>query len=93
MVASLTLDGAALPQKVLAVPLSAVIRDPEHANGFAVMIAEGNEEIESARLRPVELGEVYGNMIGAKGGLESGERVITSGVTLVGNGDRIRVIP
>ena len=57
------------------------------------MVAEGQEETEVARLRAVELGDVYGNMIGAKGGLAPGDRVITSGVTLISNGDRIRVIP
>jgi multidrug efflux system membrane fusion protein len=93
MIASLALDGTQLPQSVLAVPLSAVIRDPERVNGFAVMIAEGGGETETARLRAVELGDIYGNMIGAKGGLNTGESVITSGVGLIKNGDRVRIIP
>jgi RND family efflux transporter MFP subunit len=93
MIASLTLNGEQLPQSVLAVPLSAVIRDPERVDSFAVMIAEGNGDIEAARLRPVELGDTYGNMIAAKGGLNFGERVITTGVTLIKNGDKVRVIP
>ena len=41
MIASLGLDGARLPDPALAVPLSAVIRDPTPPNGFAVMIVEG----------------------------------------------------
>jgi RND family efflux transporter MFP subunit len=93
MIASLALEGSQLPQSVLAVPLSAVIRDPERANGFAVMIAEGVGETETARLRAVELGDIYGNMIAAKGGLNPGESVITSGVGLIKNGDKVRVIP
>lgn len=93
MIASLNLDGSVLSRAVMAVPIAAVIRDPGRANGFAVLVAEGDGEIESARLRSVELGEVYGNMIGVNGGLQSGERVITSGATLVKNGDQIRVIP
>lgn len=93
MIASLTLDGKRLPQSVLAVPLAAVVRDPARANGFAVMTAEGDGDLVSAQLRPVELGETYGNMIGAKGGLTSGERVITTGVSLVKSGDKVRVIP
>ena len=39
------------------------------------------------------LGNTYGNMIAAKGGLAFGERVITTGVSLVKNGDKVRVIP
>jgi RND family efflux transporter MFP subunit len=93
MIASLTLDGSPLPHSVTAVPLSAVIRDPQHTGGFAVMVAEGDGEIESARLRSVELGDVYGNMISVNRGLQPSERVIISGATLINDGDRIRIIP
>jgi RND family efflux transporter MFP subunit len=93
MIASLALDGSQLPQSVLAVPLSAVIRDPERADGFAVMIAEGGGDTETARLRAIVPGEIYGNMIAAKGGLNQGESVITSGVGLIKNGDKVRIIP
>jgi RND family efflux transporter MFP subunit len=93
MIASLALDGSQLPQSVLAVPLAAVIRDPERASGFAVMIAEGGGDTETARLRAVELGDIYGNMIAAKGGLTGGESVITTGVGLIKNGDKIRILP
>jgi RND family efflux transporter MFP subunit len=93
MIASLALNGVQLPQSVLAVPLSAVIRDPARADNFAVMVTEGSGDFEAARLRPVELGDTYGNMITAKGGLTFGERVITTGVNLIKSGDRVRVIP
>jgi RND family efflux transporter MFP subunit len=93
MIASLALDGTQLPQSVLAIPLSAVIRDPDRRNSFAVMIAEGGGDTQTARLRAVELGDIYGNMIAAKGGLNSGESVITSGVGLIKNGDKVRIIP
>src|ERR1700691_146472 len=93
MIASLALDGAQLPQSVLVVPLAAVIRDPARASGFAVMIAEGGGDTETARLRAVELGDIYGNMIAAKGGLTGGESDITTGVGLVKNGDKVRILP
>ena len=93
MIASLALNGVQLPQSVLAVPLSAVIRDPARVDNFAVMVTEGSGDFETARLRPVELGDTYGNMIATKGGLTSGERVITTGVSLVKSGDKVRVIP
>jgi RND family efflux transporter MFP subunit len=93
MIASLALNGMQLPQSVLAVPLSAVIRDPARANSFAVMVTEGSGDFETARLRAVELGDTYGNMIATKGGLAFGERVITSGVSLIKSGDKVRVIP
>jgi RND family efflux transporter MFP subunit len=93
MIASLSLDGAKLQQLALAVPLAAVIRDPARANGFAVMRAEGTGDLVSARLQSVELGDTFGNMIVTKGGLTSGERVITTGVTLIKSGDKVRIIP
>src|SRR5581483_1833544 len=60
MIASLALQGEPLEQSVLAIPLSAVVRNPQGSDGFAVMIAQGDSEIESVRLRPVTLGNVYG---------------------------------
>jgi len=92
MIASLTLDGETLPQSVLAVPLSAVVRDPGTQNAFAVLMAENESGSTIARLRPVELGDTHGNLIAVKGGLRSGERVITSGATLLKNGDKVRII-
>lgn len=93
MIASLVLDGERLRQSLLAVPLSAVVRDPQSANGFAVMVVEGDAEIESTRLQSVEVGDVYGNMVAMNKGLRSGERVITTGVSLIRDADRVRVIP
>jgi RND family efflux transporter MFP subunit len=93
MIASLALEGSQLPQSVLAIPLSAVVRNPESANGFAVLIAEGGGDTSTARLHPIELGEIYGNMIAAKGGLNAGESVITTGAGIVKNGDKVRIIP
>ena len=57
------------------------------------MIAEGSGDTQTARLRAVELGDIYGNKIAAKGGLNAGESVITSGVNLIKNGDKVRIIP
>jgi multidrug efflux system membrane fusion protein len=93
MIASLVLNGSPLPHAVVAVPLSAVIRNPQVANGFAVLMAVGDGEIESARLRAVELGDVYGNRIGVNSGLQPGERVITTGSNLIKDGEQVRIIP
>ncbi len=93
MIATLTLNGEQLPESVLAVPLAAVIRDPGRADNFAVMVTEGTGDPQTARLRAIELGNTYGNMIAAKGGLAFGEQVITTGVSLIKSGDKVRVIP
>ena len=93
MIASLSLEGSPLPRAVMSVPLSAVVRDSRRPGGFAVFTAEGDGEIESAQLRSVELGDVYGNMIGVNGGLQAGQRVISTGATLIKDGEQVRVIP
>ena len=93
MIASLTLNGEQLPESVLAVPLAAVIRDPARADSFAVMVTDGTGDPQTAQLRAIELGNTYGNMIAAKGGLTLGEQVVTTGVSLIKSGDKVRVIP
>jgi len=93
MIASLSLEGQQLPQSAVVVPLAAVIRNPGHTDSFAVMTVEGEGDVKQARLRPVELGDTYGNLIVAKSGVKPGESVITTGATLVQDGDKVRVVP
>jgi RND family efflux transporter MFP subunit len=92
MIASLTVGGGDLTKPVLAVPLASVIRN-NSGSGFAVMLAVGSGDTLSARLRPVGLGDAYGNIIGITNGLSAGDKVITTGVTLIKDGDTVRVIP
>jgi multidrug efflux system membrane fusion protein len=92
MIASLALGGAELTKRVNAVPLAAVVRDPRAQNGFAVLVANETGDTASVRLRTVELGEAYGNMIAVTSGLSGGEKVVTTGVSLVKDGDSVRVM-
>jgi len=92
MIASLAVGGEELARPVLAVPLAAVIRNSS-GSGFAVMLAVGTGDMLSARLRPIELGDAYGNVVGIANGLTAGDKVVTTGVTLVKDGDTVRVIP
>jgi multidrug efflux system membrane fusion protein len=39
------------------------------------------------------VGEAYGNNIAITSGLQPGDRVITTGASLVHDGDRLQVIP
>ncbi|HKR83879.1 MAG TPA: efflux RND transporter periplasmic adaptor subunit [Terriglobales bacterium] len=92
MIASLALSGEILPSTVLAVPLSAVVRDPQNPQGFSVLIAEGKGDPVTVRSRTIELGDAYGNMIQVLGGVKAGERVVTAGSTLVRTGEQVRVM-
>jgi len=92
MIASLAVGGENLAKPVLAVPLASVIRNGS-GSGFAVMVAVGSGDTLSTHLRPVGLGDAYGNIIGITNGLSAGDKVITTGVTLIKDGDTVRVIP
>jgi multidrug efflux system membrane fusion protein len=93
MIASLALPGEMLPSTVLALPLSAVVRDPQRPKEFAVLVTDGAGDPVTVRARTVQLGDAYGNMIQVLGGIKAGERVITAGATLVRSGEQVRVIP
>jgi RND family efflux transporter MFP subunit len=93
MVASLQVPGGQLPEPVPVVLLSAIVRPPDDPAGYAVFVVEGQPGKEVARLRPVKVGTVYGDMIAVPEGVRVGDRVITTGTTLLVDGDQVRVIP
>ena len=92
MIATLTLAAAQPTAPVPVIPLSAVIRSTQNPDGYAVFVVEDQAGKSLARIRNVELGEAYGNMIGVKAGLNLSERVITTGATLVKDGWQVQII-
>jgi RND family efflux transporter MFP subunit len=77
----------------LAVPLTAVVRSEAAGAQFAVLVVERQSDVDVARVRHVELGEVLGNAITVLKGLRAGEQVIVSGATLLVDGNPVRVLP
>jgi len=75
------------------VPLNAVIKGKGSPDGYAVFVLaeEGGRQV--ARLREVKLGEAYGNTVAVTDGVKRGERVITTGGTIVTDGAEVKVIP
>ena len=92
MIATLTLAAVQPTAPVPVIPLSAVIRSTQKPDGYAVFVVEDQAGKSLARIRNVELGEAYGNMIGVKAGLNLSERVITTGATLVKDGWQVQII-
>ena len=91
MIASVEI-GSVKPQDALPLlPLTAFVGAP--GNGFAVMVIEGDGSETRAKLRQVELGEVEGNRVAVIRGLTQGERVITTGASIVADGERVEVLP
>ncbi|MBV8856488.1 MAG: efflux RND transporter periplasmic adaptor subunit [Acidobacteria bacterium] len=75
------------------VPLNAVMKGKGSPDGYAVFVLaeEGGRQV--ARLRDVKLGEAYGNTVAVTAGVKQGERVITTGGTIVTDGAEVKVIP
>lgn len=70
------------------IPVTAVIKDP---NGTFVFIAEPAEAIDEAivRRRAVTLGELSQVGIEVVAGLDVGDRVVTAGVSIIRDGQRV----
>jgi len=94
MIASLNVnEGTGAQVEVPAVPLTAITRSKENPNAYAVLVVEEKEGKQFARLRPVTLGESFGNSVAVTSGVRAGEAVVTTGVTQIADGERISVIP
>jgi RND family efflux transporter MFP subunit len=96
MIASIAIGGQQSQKPVPVVPLSAVVRSPDDAKRFAVFVVDNTDssgDVVRVRTRDVTLGDAYGNVIAVLNGVGPGERVVTSGATMIRNGDQVRVIP
>jgi RND family efflux transporter MFP subunit len=93
MIVSLRVGRSEAAQAQPVVPLNAIVKSPTDANGYAifVMTEQGGRQI--VKVRNVKLGETYGNTIAVTDGVKEGDRVITTGVTLVRDGDVVKIIP
>ena len=93
MIASISISPGGLPKRITVVPLTAVVRSLDNPNGFAVFMAEGGSETVKVRLQDVQIGATYGNLIAVERGVVPGDRVVTTGATLIKNGEQVRIIP
>jgi RND family efflux transporter MFP subunit len=93
MIANVVIGNAPSTEKVAAVPLSAIVRSKDAAEDYAVFVIETLEQQPVARLRPIRLGDAFGNTIVVNDGLKIGERVITVGASLVSDGTPVQIVP
>ena len=93
MIASLEVAGVKPSEPVTVVPVSAIVRAPNTADQYAVFVVEEKGGQTVARSRIVKLGEALGNTIVVLEGVKVGERIITTGATLILDGQKVQAIP
>lgn len=93
MTGTVSLATAPAASATLAVPLAAVVRAGPGTSGYAVYVVEGEGDQAVARRRAVALGEVRGDRVAVREGVQKGERVVVSGATVVTDGQPVRVVP
>ncbi len=93
MIATVELTSANPLHGMLRLPLSAFVAVPGSPNQFAVMVVEKDGANTRARLQPVGLGAIVGNYVSVTKGLASGQQVITTGASMVADGERVEVLP
>lgn len=91
MVASLEIAGA-VAESQLAIPLAAIVRSPQHADGYAVFVIEESGGTARAKMRAVTLGEMVSNGVIVTSGLRAGDRIIVSGAKIVADGEAVEIL-
>jgi RND family efflux transporter MFP subunit len=87
MIATVYLRASRAAQPVTVVPLSAIVRSKAEGGGFSLMVVR----LDRARSQAVTLSATYGDQI-AVAGVQPGELVISTGTSLLAEGDRVEVI-
>jgi multidrug efflux system membrane fusion protein len=75
------------------VPLSAIVKSKESPDSYAVFVIEDQGGKPIARSRNVKLGEAYGNTVAILEGLKVKDRVITTGASMLIDGERVQIVP
>jgi multidrug efflux pump subunit AcrA (membrane-fusion protein) len=75
------------------VPLNAIVKSGNSENPYAVFVVEEHNGLTRARRRNLKLGETLGNMVAVSEGLKAGERVITTGASLIQDESNVQIIP
>jgi RND family efflux transporter MFP subunit len=93
MVATLDIGSAKLRTPALVVPIEAVVSPADGSKSFTVFVVTQQGDKDTVHRRAVQPGPAFGNMVSIAQGLTRGEKVVTSGGTLVNDGQVVHVIP
>jgi len=92
MIASISIAAQHSSGRVMAVPLTAVVRSPHAPDAFAVFVAEGDGDTVKVHTADVKLGDTYGNVIAVVSGVSAGDHIVSTGATMIRDGEQVKVI-
>ncbi|MGA2538369.1 MAG: efflux RND transporter periplasmic adaptor subunit [Terracidiphilus sp.] len=75
------------------IPMGSIVRSKSNPDGYAVYVVDEEGGKSVSRLRDVTLGNAMNNAVIVTAGLHPGEKVITSGATLVSDGETVQLVP
>lgn len=81
------------PEGIPVVPLGSIVRSRQNPDGYAVFVVDDESGKSVCHSREVTLGGALNNAVVVTSGLHPGEKVITSGATLVSDGESVEVVP
>lgn len=93
MIATIVVKASGASKTALVVPLTSIVESKENPEQYAVMVVETKNGKTIARQRDVSLGETFGDTIAVLQGVHNNEQVITTGATLVIDGEEVSIIP
>mgnify|MGYP000966789679 CR=1 FL=1 len=92
MIATVSLAGTEHVGAGPLVPLHAVVRPPSDPEGYMVFVLDKRNDNYIARGRKVSIGRVFGNNVVILHGLATGEQVVTTGATILSDGQIVNII-
>ena len=93
MIVTIKLADTHPAEGVPVVPMGSIVRAKDNANGFAVYVVDVEGGKSVSRSRDVTLGSALNNAVVVTSGLHPGEKVITSGASLVSDGEAVEIVP
>jgi RND family efflux transporter MFP subunit len=93
MIVTIKLANTRPAQGIPVVPMGSIVRSKTNPAGYAVYVVDNEGGKSVSRSRDVTLGSALNNAVVVTAGLHPGEKVITSGATLVGDGETVQIVP
>lgn len=93
MIVTIKLANTHPAEGIPVVPMGSIVRSRGNPNAFAVYVVDDEGGKSVCRAREITLGGALNNAVIVTAGLHPGEKVITSGASLVSDGETVQIVP